>query len=284
MRGEENRRATACLLFAPSIREALELQYTQSDCNNRSFEWRLRLDERAYTRGTDASFYDGALKVFMVALPARELLIRVFYAGLIFASSLSLSSVAAQVIDFESNGLHYQAMTRDGVTVTFAKLLPRIANYSIIQVTVTNGSPVSWSVRPQDFTFYRQDGESIRATDADLVISSLLDHASKRDVVKLEVLYEASIYALPPNYRSTAGYEHRREQAMTIAVNAKFKAAAAASAITLVPTKLKPGGSTDGAVFFLNQEKLFGPGRLVVNTAGEIYQFDVFPDVLLKTK
>ena len=33
MRGEENRRATACLLFAPSIREALELQYTQSDCN-----------------------------------------------------------------------------------------------------------------------------------------------------------------------------------------------------------------------------------------------------------
>ena len=29
----------------------------------------------------------------------------------------------------------------------------------------------------------------------------------------------------------------------------EFKAAAAASAITLVPTKLKPGGSTDGAVF-----------------------------------
>ena len=55
-------------------------------------------------------------------------------------------------------------------------------------------------------------GESIRATDADLVISSLLDHASKRDVVKLEVLYEASIYALPPNYRSTAGYEHRRSK------------------------------------------------------------------------
>ncbi len=48
MRGEENRRATACLLFAPSIREALGLQYTQSDCNNRSFEWQLRLDERTH--------------------------------------------------------------------------------------------------------------------------------------------------------------------------------------------------------------------------------------------
>jgi hypothetical protein len=219
----------------------------------------------------------------MVALPARELLRRVFYAGLMFAS-LRVGNATAQVIDFESNGLHYQAMTRDGITVTFAKLPPRIANYSILQVTVTNGSPVSWSVRPQDFTFYRQDGERIRATDADLVIRSLLDHASKRDVVKLEVLYEASIYALPPDYRSTAGYEHRREQAMTIAVNPKFKAAAAASAITLVPTKLKPGESTDGAVFFLNREKLFGPGRLVVNTAGENYQFDVFPDLLLKTR
>ncbi|HJY07828.1 MAG TPA: hypothetical protein VJ323_16030, partial [Bryobacteraceae bacterium] len=115
-------------------------------------------------------------------------------------------------------------------------------------------------------------------------IRSLLNHASKSDVVKLDVLYEASIYALPPNYRSTAGYERRREQAMTIAVNARFKAAAAASAITLVPTKIKPGESTDGAVFFVNREKVFGPGRLVVNTAGENYQFDVFPDVLLKAK
>jgi hypothetical protein len=219
----------------------------------------------------------------MVAPSTRRLLVRVFFAVLLPAS-LWVGAAGAQVIDFESNGLHYQAMTRDGVTVTFAKLPPRIANYSIVQVTVTNGSPVSWTVRPEDFTFYRQDGESVRATNADLVIRSLLDHASKSDVVKLEVLYEASIYALPPNYRSTAGYERRREQAMTIAVNAKFKAAAAASAITLVPTKLKPGESTDGAVFFFNREKLFGPGRLIVNTAGENYQFEVFPDLSLKAK
>ena len=219
----------------------------------------------------------------MVALPTRGPFVRVFYVGLMFAS-LFVGCAAGQVIDFESNGLHYQAMTRDGITVTFAKLPPRIADYSIMQVTVTNGSPVSWSVRPEDFTFYRQDGASVRATSADVVIRSLLNHASKSDVVKLDVLYEASIYALPPNYRSTAGYERRREQAMTIAVNARFKAAAAASAIILVPTKIKPGESTDGAVFFVNREKVFGPGRLVVNTAGENYQFDVFPDVLLKAK
>jgi hypothetical protein len=71
---------------------------------------------------------------------------------------------------------------------------------------------------------------------------------------------------------------------MTVMANAKIKAAAAASAITLVSTKLKPGESTDGAVFFENREKLLGPGRLVVNIAGEIFQFDVYPDVNLRTK
>jgi hypothetical protein len=193
-------------------------------------------------------------------------------------------TAAAQVIDFESNGLHYQAMTRGGVTVTFAKLPSHIAQYNVMQVTVTNGSPIAWMVKPEDFVFDRQDGSTIRATPADIVIDSLLSHATKGDVVKLQLLYESSIYAMPPNYRSTAGYEHRREQAMTVMVNAKIKAAVAASAVTFVSTKLKPGDSTDGAIFFQNREKLLGPGRLIVNTAGEVYQFEVYPDVNLKSK
>lgn len=205
----------------------------------------------------------------------------------IVAAMLAFSSgLAGQVIDFESNGLHYQAMTRNGITVTFAKLPSHIAAYNVFQVTITNGSPVSWVVKPEDFTFARQDGSAVRATPADVVIASLLSHATKGDVVKLQLLYESSIYAMPPNYRSTEGYEHRREQAMTVMVNAKIKAAVAASAVTLVTTKLKTGGSTDGAVFFQNRdrEKILGPGRLVVNTAGEVFQFDVFRDVNLKSK
>ena len=126
-------------------------------------------------------------------------------------------------------------------------------------MTVTNGSPISWVVKPEDFTFDRQDGTVIRAMPAELVIESLLSHATKSDVVKLQLLYEASIYAMPPNYCSTAGYEHRREQAMTVMVNAKIKAAVAASAITLVSTKLRSGESTDGAVFFQNHDKVLGP-------------------------
>lgn len=203
----------------------------------------------------------------------------------VVAVTLVLSAgLTGQVIDFESNGLHYQALTRDSVTVTFAKLPSHIAAYNVFQVTITNGSPVSWVVKPEDFTFSRQDGSAIRATPADVVIASLLAHASKGDVVKLQLLYESSIYAMPPNFRSTAGYEHRREQAMTVMVSAKIKAAVAASAVTLVSTKLKTGGSTDGAVFFQNREKVLGPGRLVVNTAGEVFQFDVFQDVNLKSK
>ena len=193
-------------------------------------------------------------------------------------------ALPAQVIDFESNGLHYQALTRSGVTIMFAKLPPHIADYSIMQVTVTNGSPISWTIRPNDFLFVRPDGTSVRATPADGVIETLLARARKSDVVKLQLLYESSIYALPPNYRSTEGYEHRREAAMTVFVNAKFKAAAAASAITFVPAKLKPGDSTDGAIFFENREKVLGQGRLLVHAAGENYEFDVFPDVSLKSK
>jgi hypothetical protein len=200
--------------------------------------------------------------------------------------TLLLGGIAAssQVIDFESNGLHYQAMTRGGVTVTFAKFPPHVGEYNMVQVTITNGSPVAWVVKPDDFTYIRQDGTSIRATSADYVVESLLAHATKRDVVNLQRLYEQSIYALPSNYRSTSGYERRRDQAMTVSVNSRIKAAVAASAITLVPTKLKPGDSTDGSVFFENREKVLGPGRLVVNIAGERYEFEAYPDVNLKGK
>jgi hypothetical protein len=220
---------------------------------------------------------------WMVFLAAGSRLARATWPILLPLVALA-ATARGQIIEFDSNGLHYQAMTRSGVTVTFAKLPPHIAGFNCMQVTVTNGSLVSWTVKPGDFSFDRQDGTVIQASPADVVIDTLLSRATKSDVVKLQLLYEATIYALPPNFRSTAGYEHRREQAMTVMVNSRIKAAVAASAITLVPTKLKPGGSTDGAVFFENREKLLGRGRLVVKTAGETYQFDVYPDVNLKSK
>ncbi len=186
-------------------------------------------------------------------------------------------------VEFESHGLTYEALTRNGITVMFASLPPHIKDFNIIQITITNGSLVSWTVKPADFTFVRPDGTVLQAISADDVIESLLERASRNDVIKLQLMYEDSIYALS-NFRSTNGYEKRREAAMAQFVKPGFKAAAAASAITLVPTKLKPGDSTDGAIFFetRTKEKSLGPGRLISHTCGETFEFVVYSEVKLR--
>jgi hypothetical protein len=186
-------------------------------------------------------------------------------------------------LEFESHGLDYQALTRSGVTVMYATLPPHIRDFNIMQVTVTNGTPLTWTVKPSDFSFVRPDGALLPAVSADDVVESLLEKASRNDVVKLQMLYEASIYALS-NFRSSNGYEQRREAAMAQFVNPRIKAAAAASAITLVPTKLRSGDSTDGAIFFENRtkDKTLGPGRLVVHSCGETFTFPVVPEVKLR--
>lgn len=186
-------------------------------------------------------------------------------------------------LEFESHGLDYEALTREGITVMFAPLPPHIKDFQIVQVTITNGSPLSWTVKPTDFTFVRQDGGVLLAMTADEVVSSLLERAGRNDVIKLQLLYENSIYALS-NYRPTNGYEQRREAAMAQFVNSRFSAAAAASAIALAPVKLKPGDSTDGAVFFeiRNKEHALGTGRLTAHTCGEMFSFAVVAEPKLR--
>ncbi len=180
-------------------------------------------------------------------------------------------------IEFQSHGLDYEALTKNGVTVMFAPMRQHISSFNVVQVTVTNGSLVSWTVKATDFSFTRQDGTALPTVSADYVVETLLARANRNDVIKLQLLYENSIYALS-NFRSTNGYEQRREAAMAQFVNKGFKAAAAASAITFVATKLKPGDSTDGAVFLENRtkEKDLGTGRFVAHTCGEIFAFETY--------
>ncbi|HEX4748601.1 MAG TPA: hypothetical protein VH302_03580 [Bryobacteraceae bacterium] len=186
-------------------------------------------------------------------------------------------------LEFESHGLSYEALTKNGITVMYAPLPPHIKDFNIIQITVTNGSVLSWTVRPAEFVFIRQDGVVLQPMSADEVVYSLLQKASATDVIKLQLLYEDSIYAVP-NFRSTNGYEKRREAAMAQFVNKGLKAAVAASAITMAATRLKPGDSTDGAVFFENRtkDKSLGAGKLVVHTCGESFEFYVLPEVKLR--
>jgi len=182
---------------------------------------------------------------------------------------LAALSVCAQVIEFESKGLRYQTLTRNGVTVMFAHMPAHVREYAILQVAVSNGSGTAYLIRPEDFTYVRGDGVVLRASPARNVVEELIAKGNRGDVVGLVSTYEASLYGLS-RMRSTNGYEQRRQAALAEVSSTRLKAAAAASAIALVSTRLAAGQSTDGAVFFPNDGKPLTAGRLVVkNSAGE---------------
>ena len=190
--------------------------------------------------------------------------------GLLVA--LSALPSGAQVIEFESNGLKFQTLTKSGVTVMFASLPTRLRSYAIVQAAVSNGSAGPYTIRPEDFTFIRADGTSLRAAAAGSVVQMLSVKGGSSDVIKLVNAYEASLYGIP-KMRSTNGYEQRRQAALLFGSN-KFRAAALASAVALVQTKLVAGQSTDGAVFFPTDGKPLGPGRVVVRTNTDVFQFN----------
>jgi hypothetical protein len=177
----------------------------------------------------------------------------------------------AQVIEFESNGLKYQTLTRSGVTVMFAVMPQHLHEFAIIQVAVSNGSKAPYVIRPEDFTYVRSDGVELRASSARNVITMLEQKGSGNDVIKLVSSYESAIYG-NPRVKSTNGYEQRRQAAMLLG-SAKLKAAAIASALAMVQNKLAPGESTDGAVFFATEGKPLGPGHLVVRTNTDVFDF-----------
>jgi hypothetical protein len=176
-----------------------------------------------------------------------------------------------QVIEFDSNGLKFQTLTKSGVTVMFAHLPSHVNAYNVIQVAVANGSEGPYVVRPEDFSFVRADGPALRASNADSVVVLLTEKGGHSDVLKLISEYEASLYG-SDKVHSTNGYEQRREAAL-MAGPSKLRAAAAASAVAFVQTRLKPGESTDGAVFFDTEGKPLGPGHIVVKTNTDTFEF-----------
>lgn len=182
--------------------------------------------------------------------------------------------LAAQVIEFESGGLKYQTLSKNGLTVMFANLPIQVREYSVLQVAASNGAAIPCTVRPEDFVFTRGDGLEVRAASADSVVSELLNRAGRNDVIKLTSTYEMGLYGMV-RFRSTNGYEQRRRSALAEVASTRLKAAAAASAIAFVETKLKPGESTDGAVFFPNLGRPLGAGKLRFTAGGQLFEFDV---------
>jgi len=204
-------------------------------------------------------------KRFFMGLTGRRM-------ALVAVALAACASLPAQVIDFDSGGLHYKTLTRGGVTIMFAGLPSHVRAFSVLQVAVSNGSSISWTIKPEDFRFYRQDGEVIQAADAGDVVDSLMNKAGRHDVINLVSAYENGIYG-NTRLRTNNGYEARRRNYLAEVSSAKLKAAAAASAIAFVEMKLSPGDSTDGAVFFPSNGKPLGAGKLVVTAAGETFEF-----------
>lgn len=205
---------------------------------------------------------------------------RIYYGVMRFLLAASLAAcaalfprnVSAQVIPFESNGLLYKTLTKGGVTVMFAYLPAHLKEYSIMQVSIANGSPISWTVKPEDFNYRQSDGINWQAASALSVVNNLLSRGGRHDVIKLVTTYERGVYG-NEHMQTTNGYEARREAALAEGVSTRLKAGAAASALALVTTKLNPGESTDGAIFFPSNGKLLGPGVLMAHVAGEDFQF-----------
>ena len=197
--------------------------------------------------------------------------------ALLLLAIFPVGKVRAQVLEFESGGLKYKALTRGGVTIMFAPLPTKVLGYTILQVAISNGSPVAWSFKPEDFRFEQDGGLRIQAVSAGTVVTQLLDHASRGDVGRLITAYESALFG-NAKVHSTNGYESRRQDYLALG-STKLKAASAASAIALVTSKLAPGQSTDGAVFYPSKGKPLGAGRLIVDAAGETFEFPVEADV-----
>ena len=186
---------------------------------------------------------------------------------------LALATSSAQVIEFESGGLHYQTLTRNGITMMFAYLPTHVREYSILQVVVSNGSKTPCVVKVEDFRYEKDEGVVMHLTPPGAVVTEMMEKARSGDVVKLVSTYESAVYGMA-RIMSTNGYEQRRQSALALTPRAKLKAAATASAIAFVNMKLAPGESTDGAVFFATSGKQMGHGKFVGRANSNVFEFN----------
>ncbi len=177
------------------------------------------------------------------------------------------------MIEFENQGVKYQSLSRKGITVMCARLPVQLKEYALIQIAISNGSDMYANLKPEDFSYVRAEGRTVTATPARDVVAMILEHGNHSDLVKLVSTYETAIYGIP-NMKLENGYQKRREAALGEGASEKFKAAAAASAIALIESRVAPGQSTDGAVFFPMDGKNFPPGRIVVHAMGEVWEFN----------
>src|ERR1017187_7237941 len=100
-------------------------------------------------------------------------------------------SVPGQVIEFDSNGLKYQTITKGGVSLMVAHLPGHVREFTILQVAVSNGSPGPYTIRPEDFSYRKDDGTELHAWAARDVVQLLREKGGRGDVIKLVSAYRS---------------------------------------------------------------------------------------------
>ena len=106
-------------------------------------------------------------------------------AALLFAAALLFCAApgTSQIIEFESGGLRYYTLTRNGLTVMIAQLPTNVRDYNVLQVAVSNGGNRATIIRPEDFVFIRDDGTEVQAIAPRTVVKSMIERASRSDVL-----------------------------------------------------------------------------------------------------
>lgn len=178
---------------------------------------------------------------------------------------------AAQVIQFESNGMAYQVLTREGLTLMCAPMPFKTSRYAVMHIAVSNGSRETWQVDAEDFVFEYIDGTRVRAVTEDRVVGEFFRTAGRSELLKLQTAYEKALYN-NQYIRPNNSYEKRRLSALAFGPKG-LKASAAAAAITFVSGKVGPGDSTDGALFFPTSGRHLGQGRIVANLGPVSFEF-----------
>lgn len=137
--------------------------------------------------------------------------------------------------------------SRDGVTVMIAPLERTILEYSTAQVWISNNSPRALPIAPQGFTATVEGGASFTAAQDTVVLNDIRRHASGRDIEELVQAYESMLLGLPDE-KAMGYYEQRKRAAMSS--GGKMRAAIMANVIILPETRLRPGETIDGTLFF----------------------------------
>ena len=92
--------------------------------------------------------------------------------------------VCAQVIEYEEKGLKYQTLSRKGLTVIVTHMPNHVAGFGLVQVSISNGSDMYWTVQPEEFAYMKQD-MPLTAISAGQVVDVLLDKGSHPSSVGL---------------------------------------------------------------------------------------------------